>query len=321
MEAEDDKPAAGYRHGPPWVFKGSALYQLHLVKAATARAFVPKDLRLVEAFGYTLGGMFLARYHDSPAGQFDEVIVVIFIPSLLPRFPVRFLTSFASQLVVIAGIVWNPPTSCAWAARVLVNSAEACRHGRKEVGLPSHVAAFSQTEASVLRNKPNNFLNILGMGSGFSKQENYRRVEIKEASGSSSRHLCNISLPLNEASRGSHKHNKWMGPEIKMSLPSFSGQTEDHPELLKYSCKVECRVRPVTPAKIWSPKTAEPEECSDGMNSSTGSSDSDAQKQSLLVLLSRPILALEFSSLRMHVDAPKIVAPHPKKKEVRYSST
>jgi hypothetical protein len=49
------------------------LYQLHLVKASTARAFVPRDLRLVEAFGYTLGGMFLARYHDSPAGEFDEV--------------------------------------------------------------------------------------------------------------------------------------------------------------------------------------------------------------------------------------------------------
>jgi hypothetical protein len=59
-----------------------------LVKSSTARAFVPPELRLVEAFGYTLGGMFLARYHDSPAGEFDE-------------------------LVVIAGIVWDPPTSCA----------------------------------------------------------------------------------------------------------------------------------------------------------------------------------------------------------------
>jgi hypothetical protein len=69
------------------LYKNSALYQLHLVKAATARAFVPKDLRLVEAFGYTLGGMFLARYHDSPAGQFDEVIPPA--PShLLPRSPV-----------------------------------------------------------------------------------------------------------------------------------------------------------------------------------------------------------------------------------------
>lgn len=299
MAAEEDRPAAGYRHGLPWVFKGSALYQLHLVKAATARAFVPRELRLVEAFGYTLGGMFLARYHDSPAGRFDE-------------------------LVVIAGIVWNPPTSCAWAARVLVNSAEACRHGRKEVGLPSHVATFSKTEASAIRNKPlvkpNSFLNLLGMGSTFSNQENCRGIEISETTGSSTRHLCNISMPI----IGSHKHNKWMGPAIRMSLPSFSGQTEDHPDLLKYSCKVECRVRPVSAAKIWSPRTAEPQKCSDGEISNTGSdalAESDAQKQSVLVLLSRPILALEFSSLRMHVDAPKIVTPYPKKKEVRYSST
>ncbi|KAM0915517.1 hypothetical protein ACQ4PT_010783 [Festuca glaucescens] len=291
----EDKPAAGYRHGPPWVFKGSALYQLHLVKAATARAFVPKDLRLVEAFGYTLGGMFLARYHDSPAGQFDE-------------------------LVVIAGIVWNPPTSCAWAARVLVNSAEACRHGRKEVGLPSHVAKFSQTEASELRNKPlakpNGFLNLLGMGSTFYKKESCRGFEISETTGSSTRHLCNISMPAT----GSHKDNKWIGPAIRMSLPSFSGQTEDHPDLLKYSCKVECRVRPVSPAKIWSSRTAKPQECSDGKNGSVVA-ESDAQRQSVLVLLSRPILALEFSSLLMHVDAPKTVAPHSKRKSVRYSST
>uniref|UniRef100_A0ACD5U5P8 Uncharacterized protein n=1 Tax=Avena sativa TaxID=4498 RepID=A0ACD5U5P8_AVESA len=298
----EDKPAAGYRHGPPWVFRGSALYQLHLVKAATARAFVPKDLRLVEAFGYTLGGMFLARYHDSPAGQFDE-------------------------LVVIAGIVWNPPTSCAWAARVLVNSAEACRHGRKEVGLPSHVARFSQTEAPGNRPlvKPTNgFLNLLGIGSTFSKRESSRWIEISETTASSARHLCNITLPVAEVAAESHKHSKWIGPAIRMSLPSFSGQTDDHPDLLKYSCKVECRVRPVSPAKIWSPRTTEPKGCSDGKNGSTGSGDvaeSDAQKQSVLVLLSRPILALEFSSLLMHVDAPKIVASHPKKKEVRYSST
>lgn len=30
----------------------SALYQLHLVKAETARACIPKEFRLVEAFGY-----------------------------------------------------------------------------------------------------------------------------------------------------------------------------------------------------------------------------------------------------------------------------
>jgi hypothetical protein len=94
------------------------LYQLHLVKAATARAFVPKDLRLVEAFGYTLGGMFLARYHDSPAGQFDEVVPPApSHPISLPHPSLRFFSDelmySALQLVVIAGIVWNPPTSCA----------------------------------------------------------------------------------------------------------------------------------------------------------------------------------------------------------------
>ncbi|KAG2537195.1 hypothetical protein PVAP13_9NG255200 [Panicum virgatum] len=295
-EEETGRPRAGYQHGLPWVFKGSALYQLHLVKASTARAFVPRDLRLVEAFGYTLGGMFLARYHDSPAGAFDE-------------------------LVVIAGIVWNPPTSCAWAARVLVNSVEACRHGRKEVGLPSHVATFSKTEASALGDEPlaksNGILSVLGIGSTAPKQENRREIEISETKGSSTKHLCNISMPLT-VTTGSHKHHKWMGPAIRMSLPSFSGQTKDHPDLLKYSCKVECRVRPVKPARIWNPRSSEQQECSDGEINSVGSNvlaDSDAQSRSISVLLSKPIFAMEFSSLRMHVDAPKIVVPQCKKKE------
>uniref|UniRef100_A0A0E0M9B9 Protein NEOXANTHIN-DEFICIENT 1 n=1 Tax=Oryza punctata TaxID=4537 RepID=A0A0E0M9B9_ORYPU len=334
-EAAAGAGAGGYGRGPPWV----ALYQLHLVKAATARAFVPKELRLVEAFGYTLGGMFLARYDDSPAGKFDEVSSRLVFsgdlsPSLTP-FLDRISRCLSLQLVVIAGIVWNPPTSCAWAARVLVNSAQACRHGRKEVGLPSHVATFSQTEADALRNKPlvksNGFLRLLGMRSTVSKQGNDHEIEISETKGSCTRHLCNISVPLT----GSNKH-KWMGPAIRMSLPSFSsklnmtctvnfsGQIEDHPDLLKYSCQVECRVRPVRPAKIWRPRIAEPQECPDGKISSKGSevlAEPDAQKHTVMVLLSKPILALEFNSLEMLVDAPKIVVPHSKKKEVRYSST
>ncbi|EMS65025.1 hypothetical protein TRIUR3_32579 [Triticum urartu] len=362
MEAEDDQPAAGYRHGPPWVFKGRQvppllffslpftmdgvggagggrlILLLHLVKAATARAFVPKELRLVEAFGYTLGGMFLARYHDSPAGQFDEVP--------LPAWPhsiSSFLHTFSDELCFAAG----------GDRRHCVESADFLR----EVGLPSHVAAFSQDRPKILRSEINQTTSSTFSewvqaspskritGALRSRRPRAHHQGICATSVCLSTVIYNLFyvkcidpydlLPLflnarrfgsstfrnREGSRGSHKRSKWMGPAIKMSLPSFSGQTEDHPELLKYSCKVECRVRPVSPAKIWSPKTAEPQECSDGMNSSTGSSDSDAQKQSLLVLLSRPILALEFSSLRMHVDAPKIVAPHPKKKEVRYSST
>jgi hypothetical protein len=40
-------------------------------------------------------------------------------------------------MVVLAGLVWNAPTSCAWASRVMVNSRAARIHGLKAVGLPS----------------------------------------------------------------------------------------------------------------------------------------------------------------------------------------
>ncbi|MEW5303150.1 MAG: hypothetical protein WDW36_005870 [Sanguina aurantia] len=73
---------------PPWTFKGRALYQLQLVPVSEARKHVPEQFKLVELFGHTLGGFFLARYDDSPAGAFDE-------------------------LVALAGLVWNsPPVVC-----------------------------------------------------------------------------------------------------------------------------------------------------------------------------------------------------------------
>jgi hypothetical protein len=96
MDVEEKRVSSGYAK-PPWIFKGSALYQIHLVKAATARAFIPKEFRLVEAFGYTLGGFFLASYDDSPAGVFDEVS---FSPYLLklttPQHSLSFLLLFPS---------------------------------------------------------------------------------------------------------------------------------------------------------------------------------------------------------------------------------
>ena len=114
----------GYKDPAPWTFTGKALYQLALVRAEDARAHVPSDLRLVEFAGHTLGGLYVARYDESPCGKLDEV-------------------------VVLGGLVWNPPTSCAWASRVYVDSAEARAHGIRTCGLPSRVAAFrEETDAS-----------------------------------------------------------------------------------------------------------------------------------------------------------------------------
>lgn len=50
-------------------------------------------------------------------------------------------------------------------------------------------------------------------------------------------------------------------------------------------------------------------------------SDDEAQKRSILVLLSKPVLALKFSFLKMWVGAPKIIVPVSSKKEVRFSRT
>ena len=44
-----------------WSFSGSAHYQFHLVKSSVARRHVPPGMPLVEAFGHTLGGFYLAR--------------------------------------------------------------------------------------------------------------------------------------------------------------------------------------------------------------------------------------------------------------------
>ncbi|XP_024008270.1 protein NEOXANTHIN-DEFICIENT 1 isoform X2 [Eutrema salsugineum] len=257
--------------------------KIHLVKATTARAFIPKEFRLVEAFGYTLGGFFLASYDDSPAGVFDE-------------------------LVVIAGIVWNPPTSCAWAARVLVNSKEACHHGRKEVGLPSQTARFSKKITAVPKRKRNRafgFLDTIGLGTTLSHSEDLVEVKVSEVDGATSADICNIQTRSDESET---KFGKWMGPAIKMSLPSFSGNTKYNPNLLKYSCHLHCRVRPVRPAVVSDYLEDEVENTSE-RNHISQEPFGDERRLSVAVMLSKPIMALQFKGLTMQVEAPVVVHP------------
>ncbi|KAF8096547.1 hypothetical protein N665_0306s0004 [Sinapis alba] len=280
MDVVERRISSGYAK-PPWIFKGSALYQIHLVKAATARAFIPKELRLVEAFGYTLGGFFLASYDDSPVGVFDE-------------------------LVVIAGTVWNPPTSCAWAARVLVDSDEACHHGRKEVGLPSQVARFSKKITAVPKRKGERafgFLDTFGLGTTLSQPEDLMEVKVSEVDGAASADICSIKVRSDEMEK---KLGSWMGPTIKMSLPSFSGNTKYFPNLLKYSCHLQCRVRPVRPAVVSDPLDDETEKFSEENHTSQELLENE-RRLSVAVMLSKPILALQFKDLTMQVEAPVVV--------------
>lgn len=276
MKAEETKSITSGYGKPPWVFKGSALYQLNLVKAEIARTFIPKEFRLVEAFGYTLGGFFLANYSDSPAGTFDE-------------------------LVVIGGIVWNPPTSCAWATRVLVSSDEACIHGRKDVGLPSYVAKFSKKISATPKpnGKFNTFLNMIGVGGS----TNCMEIQVSETKDAAAADFCNINLTTGDA-LSELNSGKWMGPTIKMSLPSYSGRTEHNPHLLKYSCQIECRIKPTSPAKVLTPSL----EQSDRTQDPDCKHSDDQRNLSIDVMLSKPILALQFNCLKMDVESPLIVS-------------
>ncbi|CAA0843418.1 Unknown protein [Striga hermonthica] len=90
-----------------------------------------------------------------------------------------------------------------------------------------------------------------------------------------------------------------MGPAVKLSLPSFSGRTEFNPNLLKYSCQIECRLRAVQPAQVVGPLHVDDDE---------STSETDIKRNhAISVMLSKPILALEFNCLKMKVDAPTVV--------------
>ncbi|XP_027926780.1 protein NEOXANTHIN-DEFICIENT 1 isoform X2 [Vigna unguiculata] len=276
MEAVEGRSSSGYGK-PPWVFRGSAWYQLHLVKAEKARAYIPREFKLVEAFGYTLGGFFLASYEDSPVGVFDE-------------------------LVVIAGLVWNRPTSCAWATRVYVNNDDACCHGRKEVGLPSKMARFSKTITALSRQpsgKKSEFLSRIGIGAKFFSPKDPLNVEVTKIKCVDAEEACNINISLTSPVP-SLSFGRRLGPRIRMSLPSFSGATE---------------VQALKPLKVSESFTSTNDGAEQNLEDHGRSSSlvaenhkTEAQNFSTYVMFSKPLLALKFSQMKMQVEAPIVLS-------------
>ena len=178
-------------------------------RASEARKHIPPELKLVSLFGWTLGGVYLARYSSSPAGVFDE-------------------------LVVLAGLVWNAPTSCAWAQRVYVNSKSARDHGRRCVGLPSRLATFSQSSVPHDSKAPGSskpsWWNLPFAPHGAHSSEHAVVVRNCERGRRGyGRPVASFLLPA-------AMHN-W-APHIPMQLPSFSGATAEHPGLLQYTCQL-----------------------------------------------------------------------------------
>ncbi|EYU28455.1 hypothetical protein ABFS82_11G078600 [Erythranthe guttata] len=264
---------------PPWIFKGSAVYQIHSVRVDSVRPFIPKEFKVVQNFGYTMGGFFLANYEESPFGAFDE-------------------------LVIIAAIVKPDRSSRAWAAKVLVNSDEARDHGRKVFGLPSQVANFI-TKSKVIspQSKAEGLFNINGLG--FSKlPKNYKDTQIREIKEQGATNSWNLNIKTKAPNLELNRFN--INPRIKLSLTSLSGLTEYNPHLLEYTCQIETRVRVIGTSKISEQFAPSNEECEFSKHQ-----NSSADMKNLMIETlenSKPLIAVEFNSMKMTVDSPTMVS-------------
>ncbi|KAH9774227.1 protein NEOXANTHIN-DEFICIENT 1 [Citrus sinensis] len=186
----------------------------------------------------------------------------------------------------------------------------------QHVGLPSQVARFSKRITAVQgqpKGKFNGFLSMMGLGATLCSPKNSMDVQVSEMEGPSATDICNIQIATHVPTL---KFDKWRGPAIKLSLPSFSGHTEQIPNILKYSCHIECRVRAVEPAKVLGPSIApkgNTEQALEHHNCQSVNSESEewienGRNLSISVMLSKPIIALEFNCLKMRVEAPIVVS-------------
>ncbi|KAK8942677.1 hypothetical protein KSP39_PZI009359 [Platanthera zijinensis] len=139
------------------------------------------------------------------------------------------------------------------------------------------------------------FLNKIGVTSSGRKE--HTEVKISEINESNIMSLCSISLPYVDPKR--RNDDKWMGPKIRMSLPSFSGQTIHHPLLLKYACQIECRMRAVAAAEVSGPTNEYDGDKSEVEPQNTSRLEDKTLNRCISILLSKPVLALEFNFLKM----------------------
>jgi hypothetical protein len=103
---------------PPWSFPGArVLYQPSFVPVRVARAATPASgLTLLSLFGWTLGGVFVVEWTESPIGPYREV-------------------------AVLSGLVARDFRIGAWASHIVVTTADAVESGRDLFGLPARLGS------------------------------------------------------------------------------------------------------------------------------------------------------------------------------------
>jgi hypothetical protein len=228
----------------------------------------------------------------------------------------------------MAGLVWNFPTSCAWAARVYVSNKEARDHGIRSVGLPSRTASFSATAppagqdaapSSAVADRPRPrapFARAKAAarpakappagptwweatdpaGPGPASSSSVVLIRSEDGASGGARAVCGLALPPAPPPRA------WAGPRLTLALPSFSGGTPACPALLQYACALATHVRPLRPARVlWPPGS----EASAGGGGGGAPPDLECLHR---LLRGRPLVALAFEDMTMTVQEPVRVA-------------
>lgn len=107
---------------PPWAFpQARVLYQPTFVRADDAHAAMPgpsSGLTLLSLFGWTLGGVFIVEWTESPIGSYREV-------------------------AVLSSLVWNDGRLGAWASNIFVTTPDAVDAGRDVFGLSTRLGSIS----------------------------------------------------------------------------------------------------------------------------------------------------------------------------------
>lgn len=214
----------------PWSFSNArVLYQPTLVRTSAARAVTPRDgLTLLSFFGWTLGGIFVVDWTESPVGPYREV-------------------------AVLSGLVARGFSIGAWASHIVVTTPASVGGGRAVFGLPTMLGTINfktadESDSDAWRREAGDALTWarellediavafkVGIGAaqpGIAEPAERLRRRVERAPP---------TRGFDFESDAAVKITGWGGwsegaPEEgpSLSLPSFSGRVPEYPELLRY---------------------------------------------------------------------------------------
>ena len=230
----------------PWSFSNArVLYQPTLVRTSAARAVTPRDgLTLLSLFGYTLGGVFVVDWTDSPVGPYREV-------------------------AVLSGLVARGLSIGAWASHIVVTTPASVGGGRTVFGLPTVLGsvdfkAAEESDGEAWRRELSGVRDLLediavafkvGIGAaqpGIAEPAERLRRRVERAPTTRG---FDFSSDADVAIHGWDGWREGDAPDDgpSLSLPSFSGRLKEFPQLLRYPLKLgpagRVALRPAMPTR------------------------------------------------------------------------